>query len=500
MGVRRTRQHADDLAKKVTKSLALFLQELHGGNQDEFAWAAGVSRRTVSRAVTGARAIRRSLLMKLAAAAGVLHREDFEALLAITERIHARRAGPAATQASARRAEEQGLKDAATGLARPLRAYLERRFVVARAGQTEHDQKGEDAAVLWARLAPYPSALRLELVEEVEEFHSIELAELLCTASLAATAANADEAVDLAQLAVRAAVLAPPTEGREEVRVKAWGHLGNALRVKSDLAGADRALATARRLWDDLERRGKQPSEVRLLSFEASLRRAQRRFADAQALLNRALSSGELICHLLLKKSSVLREMGDFEGALRTSQEVETLLQSDDDPRLRFIASFNSVDYLSVLERFAEADARLPVVRRLAEGVAGEIERLRLRWVEGRIAAGLGREEEGLAILEEVRRNFERREMSYDWALASLDLALLHLARGENTEVQKLARAMARVFRDKEIHRETLAALTLFCRAAEQEKATAELGREVVRFLHAARHNPELRFEAAGER
>jgi hypothetical protein len=45
------------------------------------------------------------------------------------------------------------------------------------------------------------------------------------------------------------------------------------------------------------------------------------------------------------------------------------------------------------------------------------------------------------------------------------------------------------------MHREVLAALTLFRDAAETESLTLELARRLVAYLHRARHTPNLRFE-----
>jgi hypothetical protein len=54
---------------------------------------------------------------------------------------------------------------------------------------------------------------------------------------------------------------------------------------------------------------------------------------------------------------------------------------------------------------------------------------------------------------------------------------------------------MLPIFRSQEVEREALAALRLFCEAARRKTATVELARRVVRFLHRAQHDPELRFE-----
>ena len=56
---------------------------------------------------------------------------------------------------------------------------------------------------------------------------------------------------------------------------------------------------------------------------------------------------------------------------------------------------------------------------------------------------------------------------------------------------------MLRIFEAQGVHREALAALRLFCEAAQSEEATAGLARRVMEYLNRARLNPELRFEAS---
>jgi hypothetical protein len=46
------------------------------------------------------------------------------------------------------------------------------------------------------------------------------------------------------------------------------------------------------------------------------------------------------------------------------------------------------------------------------------------------------------------------------------------------------------------IYREALAALALFRQAAERERVTEELAREVLSYLGRARYDPGLRFES----
>jgi hypothetical protein len=54
---------------------------------------------------------------------------------------------------------------------------------------------------------------------------------------------------------------------------------------------------------------------------------------------------------------------------------------------------------------------------------------------------------------------------------------------------------MVPVFRQQGVHREALAALTLFRDAAERKSLTLELTRRLIRYLKRAEGNPELKLE-----
>jgi hypothetical protein len=76
-----------------------------------------------------------------------------------------------------------------------------------------------------------------------------------------------------------------------------------------------------------------------------------------------------------------------------------------------------------------------------------------------------------------------------------LEEAALLLDDRRTAEVKALTRDLPAVFEAEEVHREALAALRLFHEAAEQEEATAELARRVLRYLFRARHDQHLPFE-----
>src|SRR5262249_24745965 len=140
-----------------------------------------------------------------------------------------------------------------------------------------------------------------------------------------------------------------------------------------------------------------------------------------------------------------------------------------------FALRFETTKALCAFERYAEAEAALPAVRELAEGLGNELDLIRVVWLSAHEAAGKGLQQEAVAGLEQVRQCFSASEPPYDAALAALDLALLYLKEGNSGKVKALTREMAPIFRALRIARESLAALSLFQEAAQQETATVEL-------------------------
>ena len=97
-----------------------------------------------------------------------------------------------------------------------------------------------------------------------------------------------------------------------------------------------------------------------------------------------------------------------------------------------------------------------------------------------------------------VRRAFEAHPLPFDYALVSLDLSLVLLQENRTAEVRTIAEEMLWIFEAQQVEVEALAALRVFCEAAQQEAATVELARRVERFLRRAQLDPELKFETDG--
>ena len=356
------------------------------------------------------------------------------------------------------------------------------------------------AEELWEILKPHTPADRRGLVERSLELRSWALCERVCAESAKAAAADANRALDLADLALHIANHARGPEGwRSRLKGYAWAFVANARRVASDLPGADKAFAKAWELWKACPAEEQGPlSEWRLLDLEASLRRAQRRLPEALELLDKALLcdlANEFKVRILLNKAFTLEQMNQHERAIEILQEASPLVDTQREPRLLFALRFNLAVNLSQLGRHEEAAALLPEIRLIALRIGNGPDQIRTLWLEGRIAAGLGRRSEAVSCMTQVRMEFAGRGLSYDVALATLELAVLYLEEGQTVKVKELAREMAPIFRAQGVHREAIAALKVFRDAAEQEAATAELARRIVEYLCRARYDPGLKFQ-----
>jgi tetratricopeptide (TPR) repeat protein len=214
------------------------------------------------------------------------------------------------------------------------------------------------------------------------------------------------------------------------------------------------------------------------------LRRAERRFAEALDLLDRARAAcgGDPLAtgRILLNKEHVLEQEGDLQSALAALEEATPLVEASGDARLVFALCFKSAQHLVYLERFQEAAECLSRVRAMAVQQANDMDLIRVIWLTAKVEAGQRRTEEAVATLEQVCQDFTSRGLPYDAALSSLDLAVLWLGACRTADVRELGLAMGWIFKAKGIDREALAALRLFCDAARQEIATVELAQKVI--------------------
>jgi tetratricopeptide (TPR) repeat protein len=352
------------------------------------------------------------------------------------------------------------------------------------------------ASLLFQVLQGLPEDEQWAVVRAAREYQSWALVERLCEESTVQASRDLERAAFLARLARETARRIPgPKRWVRSVKAYAAAHVANILRVAGKLKASAALFQKAKRLWDA----GSDPDGVldpgRLLDLEASLCRDQRRFEEALALLEQARGVSRCPGHTLINTGFTLEAMGEYERAIEVLLEAKSLNDVQADPRLRNILFNNLALDFCHLRRFAEAAELANHVRGIAAEMGDAILLLRVTWIEGRIAAGLGRTEEAMSLLAQARRQFAVRNMGYDVALALLEEAALLLDERRTADVKVLTRGLLTIFEAEEVHREALAALRLFHEAVEREAATAELARRVLRYLFRARHDQSLPFE-----
>jgi tetratricopeptide (TPR) repeat protein len=289
----------------------------------------------------------------------------------------------------------------------------------------------------------------------------------------------------------------------EAARARAYAWLGNLWRVLSEFRRAEQAFREARH---HLALSSMDPlDEALLLELEGSLRRAQRRFGEAAALLDRAISlyreAGEphLQGRTLMIKGLVLQYSGDCEGAIVCFRNCLFLLDGPRDPRLTVAGQFNLIQCMFDGGHASDAIALIPAARRLLEKEGTRSDLLHLRWLEARVLEAQGNTEEAAQALLEVRNGFTESRLAFDAALVALDLAALYTRAGQAAQARHTAREILPIFQSFEIHREALAALIVLQKAAEMEQLSLSLVEEVATFLKRVRTEPGsagLRFRA----
>lgn len=363
------------------------------------------------------------------------------------------------------------------------------------------------APALFVELTGYAVTQRDLIARNDPRFRTWGLFELLVERSLEVAVRDSGYAEELGLLALRLSEQLDPQvyDARmiEDYQGRAWAHIGNARRVRSDLRDAEEAFDKA----DEHLRRGSQESVERAIFFDlkASLRRAQRRFDEAIKLLRRAVSIFLQHGHRhragrsLVNLATVRNHSGNPEQAIPILQQASELIDPEQEPRLLLCARHNLIDYLAGSGRFLEAQGLYRETRPLYRDFPDAWAQNRRKWVRGKIARGLGQPRLAESLFLACRDGFIEEGIPYDTALVSLELATLYAEQGRTDDLKRLAREMLPIFSSLQIHREALAALTFLRQAIEAEQASLEVVTGVASYLRRARHDPGLAFQPGVE-
>jgi transcriptional regulator with XRE-family HTH domain len=455
-----------------------------GATQEELGRESGYSPRTLERMETGVYKTDRDQVVEILSHLDVPPEAVEAALLADELGISA--------GGEADRLVERAVAAGASAAAKAARAELKAELL--RQQAPRHRRWAEER---WSRLRKRKEGEQEKAVDALlGDDRSWALSERLCLASEDAAANRADEALRLARLAVRLAEHVPEEGFRLHLLGWVEPFLANAQRVGGDLASSAQTLAHADEMWAAGTPLGVL-DEARRLDLKASLLMYYGRSEEVRFLLDVALRSAKTEharARLLIKWARNLELAGEHEASLEVLQQARPQIDARSDPRLLFAHDFNKAVNLALLDRYGEAEPLLPLIE-AGTDPANELDTVRLRWLKGRIWAGVGRAPEALAALAEVRAYFHSQGIAYDFAVVSVEMGTLYLEQRRAGLVRELADKMSWIFKSQGIHKQALEALALFCHAARMQEAQADWARRLVKYLSRAQHNPSLRFE-----
>jgi tetratricopeptide (TPR) repeat protein len=286
-----------------------------------------------------------------------------------------------------------------------------------------------------------------------------------------------------------------------DLRGRAYAELANALRVNNRFAAAEDSINNAKKWFS--QGSGDSGLLARILVVEASLRIEKRRLSEAAQLLDRAhdiyLEIGDL--HLagrtLLNRAYVASSSGASKAETVALLERSLgLLDRHRDPQLVATASHSLILHLTECGEYQRAGELL-----LASGLrqvfaAQPLNHLRLRWVEGRVHAGMERFHKAEPIFQDVREGFRRLELEYDAALVGLELCAVWLRQGKNERAARLAGEMRETFQRLSQPVEAQTALAFLVAASNLGFASVPIVEHTRDFLQQLREDPELKFSA----
>ncbi|HYL05346.1 MAG TPA: hypothetical protein VE075_04870 [Thermoanaerobaculia bacterium] len=277
----------------------------------------------------------------------------------------------------------------------------------------------------------------------------------------------------------------------QDFQARAAIELANAYRVVDRLEEAQSSLGAARGYFGE----GSQDRLLgaRLLEVEANVHADRGELSAALTALDAALRTyrrygdPHLAGRSLIKKGLYTSRCGRRKEAIELLTEGLGMIDPGQDGPLVLAAVHNTACCLMEDGRCREARSLLWRHLGLYEQHAGRQDRLKLRWLQAQIYAGLddlGRAERAF---EEVRIGLREAGRLYGEALATVELAAVRLRQGREDVARGLALEGAQLFLGLDINRDCAAALEVLGSRLERSPAvTAEEVGQILQLLRDA--------------
>ncbi len=295
---------------------------------------------------------------------------------------------------------------------------------------------------------------------------------------------DAEEMLHLANLARIAAdaSTSPDTLGEvrlSDLRARAWGQYGNALRVLGRPREAQEALILALRhrqagTGDPMLRAWLLERLTPLAIFQGSLDDAVERCEEA-GYIYQQLGERHLLASTMVQKAIAETYAGKSESAVQTLNQAIPLIDKEEDPHILLAACHNLIRCYIDLDQPEQALLLYSETHELYKEFNDPLILLRAAWQEGQILRDLGHLRAAEAALLRARRGYVDRKMSYEAALVSLELATVYVKLGLVEELKSTVTATIPIFHALRVKLETLASLLQLRQIADQEQQALEL-------------------------
>lgn len=346
------------------------------------------------------------------------------------------------------------------------------------------------APALLAELEALPAGEHVARVSGGAPFAMPALVRLLVDRSHALRYKDTGQMLHFANLARIAAEGCSPDPAENDLRLadlrtRAWGQYGNALRLCSRPREAETALATAREYrergtGDPMLRAWMLERVASLLVFQGHFKMAIEMYEEAGQTYQE-LEENHLLAGAMIQKAIASIYSGEAERAVRILNRAIPLIDHEEDPHLLLAACHNLIWCYVDLDRPDKALMLYNEVRELYQEFDDPLILLRATWQEGRLLRDLGHLRAAETALLRARKGFLERKLTHEAALVSLDLAAVYVKLGLVEEVKRTVTATVPIFHALRVKLETLAALLQIQKVADQEQQALEL----IRTLHA---------------
>lgn len=340
------------------------------------------------------------------------------------------------------------------------------------------------AEELWAELSALPADEQVRRVGSDRRFANPDLIRQWIDGSRMVRFDNPEKVLHLAHLACLAAesCTAEDTGSPErlaDLRAQGWRQYGNALRVQGRLRESEASFARAQRYCQ--EGTGDPPVRAKLFTQMVSLRIFQRRFEEAVQLADDAGRIYKEIGHVDAWASSMVQKAvaciyaGDPETAVRTLNRAIPKIDPAGDPHLLLAACHNLVRCYIDLDRPEQALSIYFEARDLYREFNDSLILLRAGWQEGQLLRDLGHLQAAEASLVLARAGFAERQLQYEAALVSLDLAAVYVRSGNAEKLKEIVATTVPIFRALGVDREAIASLLQLQQLSEHGRQAFEL-------------------------